>query len=327
MTEIIAAGAEMQDTDGRPLRGDQNFTINLCRVLRKMAEKPFGKVRSSIPHLLGNDGRANLKCVRIWLNAPARKPFRGWNQKIWRFCFQKDSILSDGGLQFYKCEIQGPGQPDDSFGLPAGGGGGGGGGNGGGGNGGGNGGADDGDDDNNDINGGDNNSDGGNDDEDNGDDEDDDDDMLGGGRRLARIAQPADNNLGIDSQDDDHDENTETDTRSKKRTLSDSFKVSKKSKQTLYPSPQSDPIKEEDRGDVSIKPEEQDHETRLERSRSRSRSTSPEVEYLGYKSRFKTGHSVENSIDLTDDFVDLTPDDGPSAAGYDFPIDPALLEE
>lgn len=320
MTEIIAAGAEMRDTDGRPLRGDQNFTINLCRVLRKMAEKPFGRVRSSIPHLLGNDGKINSKCVRIWLNEPARKPFRGWNRKIWRVCFQKDSIPFDGGLQFYKCEIQGPGQPDDSFGLPAGGGGGGNGGNGGGGNDGGNGGAHDGDEDNNG-----NDDDGGNEEEGNVGDEDDDDGMFGGGRP-ARIARPDDNGFGNDSQDD-HDMDPDTNTHSKKRTFSDSFRSAKRSKQTLYPTPQSDPVKDEDRSDVPIKPEGQDHEPRLERSRSRSRSTSAEIEYLGYKRRFTTGHSMENAVDLTDGFVDLTADDGPSAAGYGFPIDPALLEE
>ena len=106
MTEIILAGREMHDVNGRPIAGPGNFDEGFSDAMRDILANPRGEPRQTIPRIMGRD--QSLCCIpqRFWLHKPDRfHPER----RVWRFFFDIGSV-KDGArdlLHLRRCEVTG----------------------------------------------------------------------------------------------------------------------------------------------------------------------------------------------------------------------------
>ena len=106
MTEIILAGREMHDVNGRPIAGPGNFDEGFSDAMRDILANPRGEPRQTIPRIMGRD--QSLCCIpqRFWLHKPDRfHPER----RVWRFFFDIGSV-KDGArdlLHMRRCEVTG----------------------------------------------------------------------------------------------------------------------------------------------------------------------------------------------------------------------------
>jgi hypothetical protein len=132
MTEIIIAGREMHDVNGRPIAGPENFDEGFSNAMRDILAKPRGEARQTIPRIMGRDTSLCTTPQRHWLNKPDRvHPDR----RVWRFFFDIGRMKPGDidKLQLRRCEVTGRrvgefgGDPDldnDGWGSDGGGGGG-----------------------------------------------------------------------------------------------------------------------------------------------------------------------------------------------------------
>jgi hypothetical protein len=106
MTEIILAGREMHDVNGRPIAGPGNFDEGFADSMRDILAKPRGPPRQTIPRIMGRDQSLCCTPQRFWLHKPDR--FRP-ERRVWRFFFDIGSV-KDGDrdlLHMRRCEVTG----------------------------------------------------------------------------------------------------------------------------------------------------------------------------------------------------------------------------
>jgi hypothetical protein len=105
MTEIIIAGREMHDVNGRPIAGSENFDEAFSGAMRDILDEPRGESRQTIPRVMGRDKSLCTTPQRYWLNRPDRlHPER----RVWRFFLDIGRLKNGGGLlQLRRCEVTG----------------------------------------------------------------------------------------------------------------------------------------------------------------------------------------------------------------------------
>lgn len=105
MTEIIIAGTQMHDVNGRPISGPENFDEASYNAMYDIQANPRGEDRQTIPIIMSRDTSLCSKPLRYWLNRPNRMhPDR----RVWRFFFDIGRVKTGGGLlEMRRCEVTG----------------------------------------------------------------------------------------------------------------------------------------------------------------------------------------------------------------------------
>lgn len=106
MTEIIVAGDEMHDTNGRTTTGSQSFAEGFADSMRGIVAKPRGQARQTIPRIMGRDTNLCSKPLRYWLNKPDRMhPDR----RVWRIFADVGTLRDEDAdqLKLRRCEVTG----------------------------------------------------------------------------------------------------------------------------------------------------------------------------------------------------------------------------
>jgi hypothetical protein len=106
MTEIILAGREMHDVNGRAISGPGNFDEGFADSMRDILTNPRGPPRQTIPRIMGRDQSLCCTPQRFWLHKPDRShPER----RVWRFFFDIESVKNGDRdlLHMRRCEVTG----------------------------------------------------------------------------------------------------------------------------------------------------------------------------------------------------------------------------
>jgi hypothetical protein len=106
MTEIILAGREMHDVNGRPISGPGNFDEGFSDAMRDILADPGGQARQTIPRIMGRDKELCCTPQRYWLNRPDREHPEN---RVWRFFIDVGRLKNGDGdkLQLRRCKVTG----------------------------------------------------------------------------------------------------------------------------------------------------------------------------------------------------------------------------
>lgn len=106
MTEIIIAGREMHDINGRSIAGPENFDEGFSNAMRDILDHPRGEARQTIPRIMGRDTSLCTTPQRYWLNRPNRMHPE---VRVWRFFFDIGRLRAGDGdrLQLRRCIVTG----------------------------------------------------------------------------------------------------------------------------------------------------------------------------------------------------------------------------
>jgi hypothetical protein len=106
MTEIMIAGREMHDVNGRPIAGPGNFDEGFADAMRDILANPRGENRQTIPRIMGRDKSLCCTPQRYWLNRPDRSHPEN---RVWRFFVDVERLKNGDGdkLQLRRCEVTG----------------------------------------------------------------------------------------------------------------------------------------------------------------------------------------------------------------------------
>jgi hypothetical protein len=106
MTEIIIAGREMHNVNGRSIAGPENFDEGFSNAMRDILDHSRGEARQTIPRIMGRDTSLCTTPLRYWLNRPDRMHPE---VRVWRFFFDIGRLRAGDGdrLQLRRCMVTG----------------------------------------------------------------------------------------------------------------------------------------------------------------------------------------------------------------------------